>query len=432
VLLGWPERPGNGFTLAALAMREARASGRLASATVGIWPWRPGLMRAARSVLVHPLDVAETARHALNELEAKAAWTGDLAQRSLSMIELRLKDLVLQNAPARVARGRQRLDILVRSPTLVEITAVFPPGSAGFASDPDQVLKRVRSHTFLGEQGAGIPHARAHVGSPTLTPFALFGMPPERVPVRLGKLLGFERFTRHGLDAVVVDLTRQSRAELGDQWERSLTALLEALDTVPGRRPSVVAVCEDPFALRSATRALRAHAARLRPRRARPVEIGVFLTEPGFLGRAAALPNRLSEVAFTADIKDASLVAIREKLVTLGRRMRDGGDSAGARSVTRALAFLRRVASLPLGLDEARRTADTLFDGDDDVDSGIRAMFRPRTYAGASERRLKSKSACRMRGTPQDVARQLPPRMPQADLIDWQRWSICIGSNSPM
>jgi hypothetical protein len=31
VLLGWPERPGNGLTLAALAMREARARGRLAS-----------------------------------------------------------------------------------------------------------------------------------------------------------------------------------------------------------------------------------------------------------------------------------------------------------------------------------------------------------------------------------------------------------------
>ena len=35
------------------------------------------------------------------------------------------------------------------------------------------------------------------------------------------------------------------------------------------------------------------------------------------------------------------------------------------------------VGSLPLGLEVARRTADVLFDADDDVDSGIRAMFRP-------------------------------------------------------
>jgi hypothetical protein len=382
VLLGWPERPGNGFTLAALAMREARSSGRLASATLAIWPWRQGFMRAARSVLVHPQDVAEAARKSLNELEAKAVWTGDLAQRSLSMIELRLKDLLLQNAPARVARGRERLDILVRSPSLVETTAVFPPRSTGFACDPEQVLKRVRSHTLLGEKGAGLTHARDEVGSPIVTPFALFGLPSDRVPSRLIKLLGFERFIQRGLDALVVDLTRQSRADLGDQWERSLAALLEALDTVPGRRPPVVALCEDPFAFRGASRALRAHAARLRPRRAPSVETGIYLAEPGFLSRAANLPERLSDVSFTADIKDASLVPIREKLVTLGRRLRDGGDGAGARGVSRALAFLRRVASLPLGLEEARRTADTLFDADDEVDAGIRAMLRPRMALG--------------------------------------------------
>lgn len=383
VLLGWPERPGNGFTLAALAMREARASGRLASATLGIWPWRPGLTRAARSALVHPQDLADAARHALNDIEAGEAWAaGDLAHRSLAMIELRLKDLVLQNAPPRVVRGRQRLNILVRSPSLVETTAIFPPGKAGFAIDAEQVLKRVRNHTFLGDRGAGIPHARADVGSPASTPFALLGLPPERLPARLVRLLGFERIARQGLDAVVVDLTRQSRAELGDQWERTLAILLEALDSVSGRRPPVVAVCEDPFALRGAARAMRSHGAKLRPRRAPPVEVGIYLAEAGFLGRASALPEHLSDVGSTADIKDASLVPIREKLVMLGRRLRDSGDGVGARGVSRALAFLRRVASLPLGLEEARLTADTLFDADDEVDAGIRAMFRPRMALG--------------------------------------------------
>lgn len=383
VLLGWPERPGNGFTLAALALREARAGGRLASATVGVWPWRPGLPRAARSALVHPEDIAKAARQALNDIEADAAWTNDdLAQRSLGMIELRLKDLVLNNAPSRVARGRQRLDILVRSPSLFETTAVFPPSKSGFSDDAEHVLKRVRHHTHLGDKGASNPQAFAEVGSPALSPFALFGIPAERIPSRLTRLLGFERITRHGLDTIIVDLTRQSRAELGDQWEKYLATLLEALDSVTGRRPPVVAVCEDPFALRGASRVLRAHASRLRPRRPAPVETGIYLAEPGFLGKSAALPERLADVAFTADIKDASLVAIREKLVTLGRRLRDGGDGAGARSVSRALAFLRRVASLPLGLEEARRTADTLFDADDEVDAGIRAMFRPRMALG--------------------------------------------------
>lgn len=383
VLQGWPERPGNGFTLAALALREARAGGRFASATVAVWPWRPGLQRAARSVLVHPEDIAKAARHAFNDIEAGAAWAKDnLAQRSLGIIELRLKDLVLNNAPPRVVRGRQRLEILVRSPSLFETTAVFTPSKTGFSGDAEQVLRRVRHHTHLGDKGASNPQAFADVGSPVLSPFALLGIPAERIPAHLTRLLGFERITRHGLDAVVVDLTRQSRAELGDQWEKSLATLLVALDSVAGRRPAVVAVCEDPFALRGASRALRTHAARLRPRRSPPIETGVYLAEPGFLGQAAALPERLADVAFTADIKDASLVAVREKLVTLGWRLRDGGNGSGARSVSRVLAFLRRVASLPLGLEEARLTADTLFDADDEVDAGIRAMFRPRMALG--------------------------------------------------
>ena len=383
ILLGWPERPGNGFTLAALAMREARASGRLASATLAVWPWRDGLMRAARSALIHPEDVADSARLALNDIEGGAAWTNDnLAHRSLGMVELRLKDLVLTNAPARVARGRQRIEIVVKSPNLVETTAVFVPTTSGYNDDAEQILKRVRNHTFLGETGAGIPRQRADVGSPNTTPFALFGLPAERGVARMDRLLSFDRFATRGLDAIVVDLTRQSRAELGDQWERSLALLLEALDSAPLRRPPLVVVCEDPFALRGATRALRSHAAHLRPRRQSPVEVGVYLAESGFLSAASQLPDRLPDVSFTADIKDASLVQIREKLVTLGRRLRDGGDGVGARGVSRALSFLRRIASLPLGLEEARRTADTLFDADDEVDNGIRAMFRSKMALG--------------------------------------------------
>lgn len=378
ILLGWPERPGNGFTLAALALREARASGRLSSATVAVWPWRSGIMRAARSALVHPKDISDAALKGLNDLKGGAPWAQDgLAHDSLGMIELRLKDLLLTNAPARVARGRQRLDVLVRSPSLVETTAVFAPARGGFGEDAEQVLRRVRSHTHLGDKGASLSGAFSRVGSPVTTPFALLGLPGERARARLDRLLANGRIAQRGLDAVVVDLTRQSRAELGDQWERLLGVLLESLDAVPGRRPPVVAVCEDPFALRGAARALRSHAARLKPRRQAPVEVGIYLAEPGFLGGAATLPDEFPEVEFTADIKDASLVGTREKLVSLGRRLRDAGDGSGVRAVSKALSFLRRAASLPLGLEEARKTVDTLFDADDDVDAGIRAMYRP-------------------------------------------------------
>ena len=383
VLLGWPERPGNGFTLAALAMREARAGGRLASATIGVWPWRGGLTRAARSVLVHPEDVAGAAKLALNEVESGAAWSKDgLSHHSLGMVELRLKDLILKNAPARVARGRQRLEILVRSPSLLETTAVFAPYAGCYVADAEQVLKRVRNHTFLGEAGAGMPKQRAEIGSPDSSPFALFGLSADRSPAGLGRLLATDRFAVRDLDTVVVDLTGHSRAELGDQWEQDLAMLLKALDASPGRRPPIVAVCEDPFALRGAMRALRSHAVRFRPRRQPPLEVGIYLPQPGFLAAASTLPKHLPDVSFTADIKDAELVSIREKLVILGRRLREGGDGISARGVSRALAFLRRVASLPLGLEEARMTADTLFDADDEVDNAIRAMLRPKMALG--------------------------------------------------
>ena len=159
LLMAWPERPGNGFTLAALAMRQARASGALSSAAVAVWPWRAGMLRATRSILVHPEDVAGAARRAINDRQKGAAWTcvdDGLAHEELDMVELRLRDLMPDNAPQGVLRGRQRIDMVVRNPTLLETTAVFLPSPSGYESDSDQILRRVRGHTSLGQSGAGL------------------------------------------------------------------------------------------------------------------------------------------------------------------------------------------------------------------------------------------------------------------------------------
>ncbi len=377
-LLAWPERPGNGFTLAGLALREARCSGRLASATLAVWPWRPALTRAARSILVHPADISAAARTAINELERGEAWTRDgLAHRSLDLVELRLRDLISQNAPPRIRRGRSRLDVIVRSPTLLETTAVFPASAGTFEEDATQVLRRVRDHTFMGNPGAELSGDVATLGNPAFAPFALFGIPAEASATRLRRLLSFERFRERGLDAIVVDLTHQSRGELPDTWERLLALLLQSLDAAGGRRPPIVALCDDPFSLRTAIRSLRTENARLRPRRSPPTETGAYLAEPGLLAPGTRLSETLPDVRFSADIKDASLVEMREELVKLGRRLRQERDGDGVRAVSDALSFLRRSASLPVGLDEAVRTADVLFDTEDDVDARVRAMFRP-------------------------------------------------------
>ena len=58
-----------------------------------------------------PRDIAQAARHAVNDLEDGEAWPEEgLAHRELDMVQSRLNDLMLRNAPARVARGRQRRD----------------------------------------------------------------------------------------------------------------------------------------------------------------------------------------------------------------------------------------------------------------------------------------------------------------------------------
>lgn len=377
IVLAWPEQPGNGFTLAALAMREARSSGRLASATVAVWPWRNGLTRASRSILVHPQDIADTAKHALNDHRSGAAWIADdgLAHTDLCMVELRLRDLLPENAPRRRLRGRPRIEVVVKSPTLLETTAVFPPSAAGYSPDPDQALRRVRQHTHLNETGASLTTARASIGNPKTTPFAILGLPGERSSKKLSRYLSHHLLVDRPVELIVVDLTRASKAELGENWEARLEILLETLDGLERKRPSIVAICDDAFTLKSASRVIRSSNVKAKPKRAYPVEIGLYLADQGLLSASQDLPAQLPSVAFHADIKDASLVGLRNELLGLLRKFKESGNLEGAKAAATALSFVRRIACLPLGLFEARNTARILFDADDDVDSRVRAMF---------------------------------------------------------
>jgi hypothetical protein len=49
-----------------------------------------------------------------------------------------------------------------------------------------------------------------------------------------------------------------------------------------------------------------------------PLEVGAYLQEPGLFGPSAALHGELAPIAFEADIKDASLAAVRNDLLALG------------------------------------------------------------------------------------------------------------------
>jgi hypothetical protein len=102
------------------------------------------------------------------------------------------------------------------------------------------------------------------------------------------------------------------------------------------------------------------------------------LQEPGLFGPASVLPDNIAPIVFEADIKDASLATLHSDLLALGRSFRQIGQAAAADAVSRALAFVRRSASLPIGFREAREIPYILHDGDDEVDMSVRALFRPK------------------------------------------------------
>lgn len=393
IVLAWPSRPENGFLSAAIALREARATGKLAHATVGLWPWREGAEYAARSVLVNPEDIARVAARAVSEVRESAGWVDPrLDHFALCMLELRLNDLLPSTSETRdrhksadaTTNTTPEGDVpVVRSPTLLETTLAFAPvfvdKNPSYMRNADQVLHRVRRHTHIKCKGSTMETYLSAVGDPQLAPFAIMGLAPA-TRSELTVCLRHERFAAHGLDAVVVDLTRMARSVLGLDWESRLSVLLSALDTVHlHRRPPVVILCEDACAIRRANATLRAHISAQKNGRRFPLLQGVLLMHPGTLEApgASAPPLDLSPIAFEADIKDASLVPLRDRLLNLARSLREAGRNDEAAAVRTGLRFLGFCASLPIGCDEAKEIASDLFAGDSIEDQALRSAFYP-------------------------------------------------------
>lgn len=376
IVLAWPSRPDNGFVAAALSLREARATGRLTHGTLALWPWRSGSVHAARSVLVNAEDIFQTAQRNLFVLQLRGKAVNPqakLASDALCLVELRLKDLLASQAK----QTETQSGVLATHPTLLETTAVFAPSEIesefAYVPDADQVLKRVRRHKKLATPSDRI----AELGDPLITPFALMGLKPAERG-NLERCLAYKRFAIHGLDAVVVDLTRTALRALAPDWQGPLLALLIALDIGNlSRRPPIVILCEDPFTMRAADLVVRKHSEGARSRR-RLLKQGALLLGTGSLEDPGtpSVPE-LPPIAFVADVKDASLAPLRERFIGLSRRLREAGQGDAAIAVTRGLHALSKFASLPLGLKEARENASVLFDGDGREEVAARSKFFP-------------------------------------------------------
>jgi hypothetical protein len=383
VVLGWPSRPDNGFVTAAIALREARTASD--HGTVGLWPWRSAATHAARSIFVHPEDISRSAsRRASSAIEHPGRRTAarvQLAYESLCLVELRLNDLVRFSARRTESSGITSVTegdgSVARLPTLLETTSVFPPNESTAASayraDPDQVLKRVRRYTTLET----IPDHVGRIGDPLLAPFALMGLSSARRD--LERCLAHDRLNRHGLDVVVIDLTRMARMTLSADWRRDFQTLLEAIDLAAlPRRPAVVVLCEDGFVMQGAAAGLRRHAGATPKGRQPAFRCGAIVLRNGVLEKpGAATVAELSPLRCDADVKDASLRPVRDRIISLARRLREVGHARPAIAVGSTLRVLSSFASLPLGVSEAKSTAQVLFNGDGHDDVKARSHFFP-------------------------------------------------------
>lgn len=374
ILQTWPSKPENVFIISAMSILEGRLHGKLRHASVGLWPWRSSLTAAARSILVEPEELLEAARTAVNDLQERKDWIkSEVAMEEYQLLLMRFQDL------------QPKGGFVVRRPTLLEITPVFGPSDEHLRSrgrqpvydaTPDQFLKRIRNYTLIGNAKMAdnmVPWLR-RVGDPMVSPYAVFGLPTDTRT--LSACLKFPRFARLGLDVIIADLTRTAR-ELMGRWEKNLKTLLEVLANMGQARPGVVVICDDAFVARKANEAFKAKAQNIKPPRRFPERRGVLLPLSSLLNSSAFKEKEqaLPPIKWNIDLKEGSLVDLRDKLLSLAQRLDNAGLDDHSRAVKLGLQFVRRIVALPVGVTQARTIIEILYPGDDERDTVMRGRY---------------------------------------------------------
>jgi hypothetical protein len=221
------------------------------------------------------------------------------------------------------------------------------------------------------------PSGEKHLQSlsnPAKAPLAIFGLPVEQ-EAGLKRRLSFDRFTKVGLDVIIADLTRTAIAEIGDKWPQALGHLVRAVHAMNLPRPSVVVVTEDVFVMRKAELVLNEIAQAARVQGKPYLTEGLLLRHPGFLAppQVPAVPT--SPILFRADIKDGSLLGLRDEVLAAAKEMLQAGAPEAAAGLRSALSFVRLIANLPLGYTEAKAAITELYDTEDDRSLRVRAKF---------------------------------------------------------
>ena len=374
VILAWPNRPDNGFVLAALHLLEGRLGGEHSIRSLGLWPWRGGITRTSNSILVNPGPLIRFAQQALAAnpdatLPPKCKFGGD----AYEMVHLRLAELAQTSTKAGSSAT-------VRLPSLLELTSFFPPNAASpfYLPNPQQILQRVRKHTNIdAKKGLTTRHVEI-LGDPSQAPVCIFGLPTKGEP-SLSKFLKFSRFKEDPLAAVIIDLTRTSLNFLGESWEDELDELFKGLDLLGSSRPPVVALVEDVFTYKKSETYFRKASVSCHPKRHAPQSVGLMLTDEGFLGEPTAETTSLKTFTVRADLKEARLISLRNDVLGEARRIEKNGDSVSATALRAGLSYVRKAASLPIGFEEAREVVEIIYDGLDPEDRARREQYYPAT-----------------------------------------------------
>ena len=143
-------------------------------------PWPSGLGEAARRGQHAPCsciqaDVAQAAARAADEMHKGAAWAQpDLAHNSLNLLEMRLRDLTAAGGTASNGAATGAAEYHRPQPDFAGDHVCFRakrrPRAPAYAADGQQVLRRVRDYTHIGDRNAGLEGHIAAVGDPTKDP----------------------------------------------------------------------------------------------------------------------------------------------------------------------------------------------------------------------------------------------------------------------
>lgn len=398
---GGPRELGAAFAMAALRA-QARGAGNFRAV---IYPWHgSGQVASMRQLMVDEAPLVSLAR---GRIAARGASPSPEATglASYDLLALRLATL---GGEAQRMKGRRRSTNLppeARHPTLADLFPIFAPGRdprEGYANAGGSFLGRIRDYTdipaVMGDEL--FAHHASIVGDPSLSPYALFGVPPAK-----GELMGrwLDRINGAAPRVLFVDAGDQGRTGQGG-WRGETARFIDAArERWPG--VGVVAVTDDPKTLREMTTATRT-----RPRPMVSAGELVLSSSRSLTSAAGGAAGPAAEVRTKWSVapKDKSVLGVvHEGMNLMSACYDDGMREAGAASWALAKS-MQALTNAPCGWESTRDLLDRDFGGQ--VPEAISKRHLPTLHLQRVMQAVREGGphADRMKALIRDVNRVLP------------------------